>query len=39
MIAGLPLLKVSGSNIKLVTKAGGFGDEWTLLRVIHRLSS
>jgi uncharacterized protein YgbK (DUF1537 family) len=37
--AGLPLLKVSDSNIKLVTKAGGFGDEWTLLRVIHRLSS
>lgn len=37
--AGLPLLKIGGLGFKLVTKAGGFGDDLTLLRVIHRLTS
>jgi len=36
---GLPLLKVVGADVKLVTKAGGFGDEWTLIRATYRLIS
>jgi uncharacterized protein YgbK (DUF1537 family) len=35
---GLPLLRVRGSNLKFATKAGGFGDKWTLIRVAYRLN-
>ncbi|GEM_PF-736925 len=36
---GLPLLKIANTELKFATKAGGFGDEWTLIRVLYRLIS